>query len=76
MNKRNLIIFLVIFLGLFFAIYQYANELKTDLASAAYSTSRPANGHSWSEMECTAGLCVTAANKVGIGTDNPTENSR
>jgi len=24
-------------------------------------------------MECTTGLCVTGDNKVGIGTDSPTE---
>lgn len=71
MNKKNLVIFLVIFLGLSLAIYQYAKELQTDLASAAYPGVKPANGHSWTEMECTAGLCVTTSNKVGIGTDSP-----
>jgi len=60
MDKKVLIIFLIIFLGLSAAI------------TNAY-TSKPANGHSWSEMECTGGLCVTADNKVGIGTDIPTE---
>jgi len=72
MNKKILVIFLVIFLGLSLAIYQYAKVLQTDLANA-YSTSKPANGHSWAEMQCTEGLCVTADNKVGVGTDNPTE---
>jgi len=71
MNKKILIIFSIIFLGLSFAIYQYATELKTDLASAAYTTSKPANGHSWSEMECPeGGLCIRGEGtnqKVGIG---------
>jgi len=73
MNRKVLLIFLVVFLGLSVAIYQYVKELQSDLANAAYSISKPANGHSWSEMECTAGLCVTVGDKVGIGTDNPTE---
>jgi hypothetical protein len=72
MNKKLLIIFLITFLSFSLAIYQYTKELKFDLVRA-YSTSKPANGHSWSEMECTTGLCVTGDNKVGIGTDSPTE---
>jgi hypothetical protein len=73
MNKRKLIIIsLVVIFSLSIAIYQYAEEFKADFANA-YSSSKPANGHSWSEMECTAGLCVTSDNKVGIGTDSPTE---
>lgn len=70
MNKKIFILSLVLFLGLFLAIYQYAKELQTDLVSA-YSTSKPANGHSWSEMECTSDVCITGS-KVGMGTDNPT----
>jgi len=73
MNKKVLLVFLVISLGLSLAVYQYAKELQADLASAAYSTSKPANGHSWSEMECSSGLCVTSGNNVGIGTDNPSK---
>ncbi len=34
---------------------------------------KPMNGHSWTEMECTEGLCVTADNRVGIGVDSPSE---
>jgi hypothetical protein len=53
------------------AVYQYAKELQSEFTSAAYSTSKPANGHSWSEMECPeGGLCVRgtgADQKVGIG---------
>jgi len=46
-------------------------EFQLEMANANYP--KPANGHSWSEMECTSGLCVTADNKVGIGTDSPVE---
>ena len=70
MNKKILIFSLVFFLGLFLAVYQYAVNLQADFANA-YSATKPANGHSWTEMECTEGLCVTASNRVGIGTDNP-----
>lgn len=59
------------FLILGFSIYQYTRELQAEQASAAYSTSKPANGHLWSEMECTSSLCVIGEN-VGIGTDSPT----
>jgi hypothetical protein len=71
MNKKILIVSLIVFLGLSIAIYQYAKELQSEFTSAAYSTSKPANGHSWSEMECTSDLCVTGG-KIGMGTDNPT----
>jgi hypothetical protein len=72
MNKKSLtIISLVVFLGLSVVVYQYIKQLQSEFASAAYSTTKPANGHSWAEMECTSGLCVTADNKVGIGTDTP-----
>jgi hypothetical protein len=73
MNKKILIVSLVVFLGLSVATYQYTKEFQSEFTSAAYSTSKPANGHSWSEMECTAGLCVTSDNKVGIGTDAPAQ---
>lgn len=63
---------MVIFLGLFLAIYQYAKEMQTDWANA-YTSSKPANGHSWGEMECTSDLCVKTGAGVGVGTDNPTE---
>jgi hypothetical protein len=72
MNKKILIVSLIVFLGLSVAIYQYAKELQSEFTSAAYSTAKPANGHSWSEMECTSDLCVTGG-KVGMGTDSPTE---
>jgi microcystin-dependent protein len=38
----------LLFLGLMFSIYQYV-VLKTDFANAA--STKPANGHSWTEME-------------------------
>jgi len=74
-NKKQKIIvgFGIVLLGLAIGIYQYVKEFQVELTSAAYTTSKPANGHSWSEMECTSGLCVTENNNVGIGTDNPTE---
>jgi hypothetical protein len=71
MNKKILIVSLIVFLGLSVAIYQYAKELQSEFTSAAYSTAKPANGHSWSEMECTSDLCVTGG-KIGMGTDSPT----
>lgn len=70
MNKRILIVFSLVFLGLGLALYQYANEWHSDFVNA-YSSSKPTNGHSWTEMECTEGLCVTGGNRVGIGTDSP-----
>lgn len=71
--KKHFIV--TIFLILFFAgviIGQMYFELKADFISADYSTSKPANGHSWAEMECTEGLCIDSANdRVGIGVSNP-----
>ena len=72
MKKNHLItIFCVLLLALVVEVNFYIGTVKTDLARA-YS-SKPINGHSWTEMECSEGLCVTAGNKVGIGTDSPTE---
>jgi len=59
-------------IGLIAGIYQYIQVFQTEIAGA-YTASKPAMGHSWTEMECTNGICVTADNKVGIGTDSPTE---
>jgi hypothetical protein len=72
MNKKILIGSLIVFLGLSVAVFQYVREFNYEFVRA-YSTSKPANGHSWSEMECTAGLCVTTDNKVGVGTDSPSK---
>lgn len=58
-------------IGLIAGICQYVQVFQTEIAGASYSVAKPANGHSWTEMECTEGLCVTADNKVGIGTDSP-----
>lgn len=75
MNKKILIFSLVIFLGLLLAIYQYAKEFQVEFARAV--STKPANGHLWSEMECNAGgLCVAGIDndqKVGIGTNTPTQ---
>jgi hypothetical protein len=67
MNKKILIVSLIVFLCLSVAIYQYAEELQSEFTSAAYTTSKPANGHLWSEMECTSDLCVKAGVGVGVG---------
>jgi len=52
--------------------FQYVEVLKLELVKA-YDASKPVNGHDWSEMQCTEGLCVTDDNKVGIGTSEPSE---
>ncbi|MFA5169471.1 MAG: hypothetical protein WC420_01820 [Candidatus Paceibacterota bacterium] len=70
MNKNLTIICSILVLTILATSFQYVNVLKSEIVDA-YSTIKPANGHSWSEMECTTGLCVTSDNKVGIGTDSP-----
>jgi hypothetical protein len=70
MNKKLAIIFSILLLSLIATAFQYVEVLKSEIVKA-YSANKPANGHSWTEMECTEGLCVTNNNKVGIGTDNP-----
>jgi hypothetical protein len=71
MKKQNLvIIFSIMALGLIAGAYQYIQIFQAEMAGA-YNATKPANGHSWSEMQCTEGLCVTADNKVGVGTDSP-----
>ena len=71
MNKKYLIVFLVLFLGLSFSTYQYFQILKADLASATSTIPNP--GHTWSSMECNSdSLCVDATNnRLGIGTASP-----
>ena len=70
MNKK-LLVFLVVTVSAFlFAVFQYVKEFQSEIADAAYS-GKPATGHSWTEMECSSGLCVTSDNKVGIGTSTP-----
>jgi len=72
MNKQKyLIIFMVLFLGLGFCIYQYSETFKTEIASATSTVPNP--GHLWSSMECNSDtLCVDATNKrLGIGTATP-----
>ena len=44
--------------------------LKTELEIANAYSSKPANGHSWSEIECSSSLCINGSS-VGIGTDSP-----
>ncbi|MFA5169484.1 MAG: tail fiber domain-containing protein [Candidatus Paceibacterota bacterium] len=72
MNKQKyLIIFIVLFLGLGFCIYQYLETFKTEVASATSTVPNP--GHLWSSMECNSDtLCVdTVNNRLGIGTASP-----
>ncbi len=71
MNKKSIIF--VVLISLFsvsFSIYQYVREFKADLVGAAYSSTKPANGHTWSEMECSSTLCLTGGN-TGLGTSTP-----
>jgi len=72
MNKQKyLIIFIVLFLGLGFSVYQYSETFKTEVASATSTVPNP--GHLWSSMECNSdSLCVdTTNNRLGIGTTTP-----
>ncbi len=71
MNKKSIIFVVLISLfSISFSIYQYVREFKTDLVGAAYSSTKPANGHTWSEMECSSTLCLTGGN-TGLGTSTP-----
>jgi hypothetical protein len=73
MNKKILIVSSIIFLGLFFGIYQCFQVFETENVSAV-SIGTPIAGHPWSQMECSGDtLCVDTTNKrVGIGINNPT----
>jgi len=53
-------------ISLMAGIYQYVQVFQTELVKGAYDENKKANGHSWSEMPCTEGLCIKD-NKVGIG---------
>jgi len=68
--RKFFIIFFFTSIALGVSIYQYIQEFKMELADAY--NGKPAAGHSWSEIECSEGFCITADNKVGIGTDQPT----
>jgi hypothetical protein len=70
MNKKSIILFVLIsFFALSFSMYQYVKEFRSNFVDA-YSTVKPANGHLWSEMECSSSVCLSGGN-VGIGTDSP-----
>ncbi len=69
MDKKITTIFLVIFIVFAILSFQYIETLKLEIAKA-YDATKPLNGHSWSEMQCTSELCVKN-NNVGIGMDNP-----
>jgi len=70
MNKKLIFVLVITVFAFSFSAYQYIKEFQSDFADAAYS-GKPATGHSWSEMECSEGFCVTSDNKVGIGTSTP-----
>jgi hypothetical protein len=71
MKKKYLISLLLVVLALAGGIYQYYQTFKSEIAEA-YQMTKPANGHSWTEMQCTSDVCVnTIDHRVGIGTDNP-----
>jgi len=74
MKKQNiLIISILAIIALGAGIFQYIKVFQNEIA-AAYQATKPANGHSWSEMQCTNDICVDTDNhKVGIGTDAPLE---
>jgi hypothetical protein len=73
MKKQYLIIiFSIMAIGLVTGIYQYVQFFQAEMVGA-YNTTKPNPGHSWSEIQCTEGLCVTTDNKVGIGTDAPAQ---
>lgn len=73
MKKQHLLVlFSLMVIGLVVGIFQYVKVFQAEIVGA-YNATKSANGHSWAEMQCTEGLCVTAGNKVGIGTDNPAD---
>lgn len=72
MNKKLTFILIITLSALFLSVFQYVKEFQSEIADAAYA-GKPASGHSWTEMECSEGLCVTAGNKVGIGTSTPAQ---
>ena len=69
-NKIKISFTLFLLLSAFgIGVYQYFENFKAEMAEA-YQSSKPANGHSWSEMQCTSDMCMAGGN-VGIGTDSP-----
>jgi len=69
MKKQYLLFIFITLLGVVIGIYQYIQIFQAEIAGADSTTYK----HPWSEIECTAGLCVTTDSKVGIGTDTPTK---
>lgn len=72
MNKKIFFVLTITIFSLVLAVYQYVKEFQSEIADAAYR-GKPTIGHSWSEMECSEGLCITAGNNVGIGTSAPAQ---
>lgn len=71
MNKKIKIICSIIILSLVAVAFQYINVLRSEIVNA-YQAAKPANGHNWSEMQCTSDMCISNG-KVGIGTDAPAQ---
>ncbi len=70
-KRYFVIISALLILTLFVGLIQYFKEFSISFVDAYWGKPNP--GHSWSEMECSTGLCVTSGNKVGIGTDSPSK---
>jgi len=74
MPKKTVFISLSVLLaiGLLAGVFQYVQTLKAELASAV-TVGTPNPGHAWAQMQCSAtSLCIdTANNRVGIGTNTP-----
>jgi hypothetical protein len=72
MNKKIILVSFILFLSIITVVVQYISFLQSEIARA-YTSGKPANGHFWSEMECTSDLCVKTGSGIGIGTDNPSK---
>ena len=71
MKKYYIISLLLVTTALGISIFQYCQTFKNEIAEA-YQATKPINGHSWGEMQCTGDMCVDTVNhRVGIGTDSP-----
>ncbi|MCK9446701.1 hypothetical protein M0Q50_07560 [bacterium] len=73
MKKNYLIILSLVTIALVSGVYQYCQTFKNEIVDA-YQATKPINGHSWAEMQCTSDACLDTTNhRMGIGTDAPTK---
>jgi hypothetical protein len=71
MKQKNFIILsFIVLAGFVFVSYDYFKKFEADMASAA--SSKPINGHYWSEMECGSDSLCVSNGMLGIGKTNPT----